>query len=392
MTGPTTAYSDLVAPFILSGVGMALFFAPVANVVLSSVRPEQEGKASGANNAIRELGGVFGVAVLASIFAHAGGYRTALTFSHGTTTAVYVGAAVVALGALASALIKPPRAARACRAAGAHGGRRVASRTRGTCDGILRGMPSLRRRAVLAASHVPYVYGLTKLGRVFGTDKVDACRTRTTASRTRTSTSAISARGAGGASRSLELGVWRGDSLRMWNALLPSRRRSSGSTSSRRAAERAAGFEVAIGSSGRSRRPRRHPARGIADVRLVVDDASHITSLDDRVLPALVPPPLARAASTSWKTSRRTRTSDWPGHHARAGRRLSPARSSRTPARPFFNRRQDDGRVPAGACPRLRPRRGAVRRGARARTRSRSSHSGPVDRHRRPRVTAFRPA
>ena len=53
---------------------MALFFAPVANVVLSSVRPEEEGQASGANNAIRELGGVFGVAVLASVFAHYGGY------------------------------------------------------------------------------------------------------------------------------------------------------------------------------------------------------------------------------------------------------------------------------------------------------------------------------
>jgi len=45
---PTTAYSALVLPFILSGVGMGMFFAPVANVVLSSVRPEQEGKASGA--------------------------------------------------------------------------------------------------------------------------------------------------------------------------------------------------------------------------------------------------------------------------------------------------------------------------------------------------------
>jgi len=109
VTTPTTAYSALVTPFILSGAGMALFFAPVANVVLSSVRPEMEGKASGANNAIRELGGVFGVAVLASLFAHEGGYRTALTFAHGTTAAVYVGAAVVALGALASALIKPPR-------------------------------------------------------------------------------------------------------------------------------------------------------------------------------------------------------------------------------------------------------------------------------------------
>src|SRR5918912_742830 len=76
VTTPTVAYVDLVPGFVVSGVGMALFFAPVANVVLSAVRPEEEGKASGANNAIRELGGVFGVAVLASVFSHAGGYRS----------------------------------------------------------------------------------------------------------------------------------------------------------------------------------------------------------------------------------------------------------------------------------------------------------------------------
>jgi len=103
---PTVSYSALIVPFILSGTGMALFFAPVANVVLSSVAPEQEGKASGATNAIRELGGVFGVAVLASVFANAGGYRTAQTFTHGTTTAVWVGAAVVAVGAVAAGLIR----------------------------------------------------------------------------------------------------------------------------------------------------------------------------------------------------------------------------------------------------------------------------------------------
>src|SRR5689334_15931887 len=101
----TVPYSDLVGPFILSGTGMALFFAPVANVVLSSVRPEQEGKASGANNAIRELGGVFGVAVLAAVFSHVGGYQSASAFSHGTSTAVWVGAAVVLGGAVVAALI-----------------------------------------------------------------------------------------------------------------------------------------------------------------------------------------------------------------------------------------------------------------------------------------------
>ncbi|MDE3024460.1 MAG: DHA2 family efflux MFS transporter permease subunit [Acidobacteriota bacterium] len=108
---PSVPYAALVAPFVLSGAGMALFFAPVANVVLGTVGPELEGKASGANNAIRELGGVFGVAVLASVFAHAGGYRTAETFTHGTSTAVWVGAAVVAAAALAAALIRRTPAA-----------------------------------------------------------------------------------------------------------------------------------------------------------------------------------------------------------------------------------------------------------------------------------------
>ena len=105
VSDPTVPYSELVLPFILAGVGMALFFAPMANVVLSAVRPIEEGQASGANNAIRELGGVFGVAVLASIFAHAGGYETAATFSHGMNSAVYVGAVVVGIGSVAAFMI-----------------------------------------------------------------------------------------------------------------------------------------------------------------------------------------------------------------------------------------------------------------------------------------------
>src|SRR5947209_1680198 len=108
---PTAPYVDFVVPFAISGFGMALFFAPVANVVLSAVTPAEEGQASGANNAIRELGGVFGVAVLASIFAHYGGYRTGTTFVNGMSVAVYVGAAVVAVGALAAfAITRKPRA------------------------------------------------------------------------------------------------------------------------------------------------------------------------------------------------------------------------------------------------------------------------------------------
>src|SRR5437899_10839986 len=102
---PTVPYSSLVAPFFLSGIGMALFFAPVANVVLSAVRPEEEGQASGANNAIRELGGVFGVPVLAAIFAHYGGYGAPQHFVDGLRPAVWVGAGLVGVGAISALFI-----------------------------------------------------------------------------------------------------------------------------------------------------------------------------------------------------------------------------------------------------------------------------------------------
>src|SRR5437764_10008556 len=38
---PTAPYADFGAPFLISGIGRALFFAPVANVVLSSVRRDE---------------------------------------------------------------------------------------------------------------------------------------------------------------------------------------------------------------------------------------------------------------------------------------------------------------------------------------------------------------
>jgi EmrB/QacA subfamily drug resistance transporter len=104
---PTTAYAELVAPFAISGVGMALFWAPVANVVLGSVPAEAEGQASGANNAIRELGGVLGVAVLAAVFARVGGYQSGQAFTDGMVPAVWIGAAIVLFGSIASFAMRP---------------------------------------------------------------------------------------------------------------------------------------------------------------------------------------------------------------------------------------------------------------------------------------------
>ena len=44
---PTTPYAELIVPFVIAGVGMALFFAPMANVVLSAVRPRRGGPGVG---------------------------------------------------------------------------------------------------------------------------------------------------------------------------------------------------------------------------------------------------------------------------------------------------------------------------------------------------------
>ena len=105
VSSATVGYASLVGPFIVSGIGMGMFFAPMANVILSAVKPAEEGKASGANNAVREVGGVFGVAVLASVFSRYGGYESAEAFNDGLVVATWVGAVVVAGGALAALAI-----------------------------------------------------------------------------------------------------------------------------------------------------------------------------------------------------------------------------------------------------------------------------------------------
>ena len=95
VTSPTMPYLDVVPAFVMAGVGMSLYFAPVANLVLSAVRRSEEGKASGVNNTVREIGGVFGVAVLASVFSAVGGYASPSAFVDGLIAALWVGAMAV---------------------------------------------------------------------------------------------------------------------------------------------------------------------------------------------------------------------------------------------------------------------------------------------------------
>jgi len=106
---PTTPYLDMVPAFVEAGVGMTLFFVPLASLVLGSVPPRLEGVASGANSAFRELGGVFGIAVLGAVFSANGGYASAQDYVDGLLPAIFVGAAVVAVGAVAALLVPVAR-------------------------------------------------------------------------------------------------------------------------------------------------------------------------------------------------------------------------------------------------------------------------------------------
>jgi EmrB/QacA subfamily drug resistance transporter len=105
----STPFVELIAPFAITGIGMAFVFAMAPEAVLASVRRRDAGKASGATNAIREVGAVIGVAVLASVFAANGGYESPQAFVEGMVAALPIAVAVLAAGAVL-ALFTPSRA------------------------------------------------------------------------------------------------------------------------------------------------------------------------------------------------------------------------------------------------------------------------------------------
>ncbi|TDO44145.1 EmrB/QacA subfamily drug resistance transporter [Kribbella sp. VKM Ac-2527] len=105
VTTVDVTYGSYVVPFVLAGVGMGLTFAPSASVVMASAAETDRGVASGTNNTIREVGVALGVALLASVFASAGGYESPARYVDGLVPAVWVGAAIVAAGAFLALLL-----------------------------------------------------------------------------------------------------------------------------------------------------------------------------------------------------------------------------------------------------------------------------------------------
>ncbi len=98
---PGMPYSHMLAPFIVAGVGVSMAIPAAQNSVVGSIAAEAIGKAAGANSMMRELGGVFGIAVTVAVFAGAGGYASAAAFVDGFGPAIGVAAGLSFLGALA---------------------------------------------------------------------------------------------------------------------------------------------------------------------------------------------------------------------------------------------------------------------------------------------------
>ncbi|MBV2154810.1 MFS transporter [Kitasatospora sp. SUK 42] len=115
VVAPDMSYGALVPALVLAGVGMGLVFAANPATVISSVAEHEHNKASGVNNTIREFGGSLGIAVLTTVFTHGftdrlakGSHDADQAFVHGLQQAIWVGVAVVLLGALGGLLIRRP--------------------------------------------------------------------------------------------------------------------------------------------------------------------------------------------------------------------------------------------------------------------------------------------
>lgn len=100
-------YPAMIAPLILSGIGVAIAFPTVTTAVMRTVSPEQAAVASGMSNTFRQVGAVFGVAIGVAVFSAVGSFQSAETFSAGYRPAVLVLGILGVAGAATGLFIRP---------------------------------------------------------------------------------------------------------------------------------------------------------------------------------------------------------------------------------------------------------------------------------------------
>jgi EmrB/QacA subfamily drug resistance transporter len=105
------SYPAMIVPLVLAGCGASMAMPAAQNAVIGAVPPGAIGKASGAFNTLRQLGGTFGIAILAAVFTGAGSYASARAFSDGFVPAAAVAAGLSLAAAIAGLWIPGRRRA-----------------------------------------------------------------------------------------------------------------------------------------------------------------------------------------------------------------------------------------------------------------------------------------
>jgi MFS family permease len=109
---PDLAYAELVIPLALSGVGISMAIIAAQSSAVGSVATDAIGKASGTNTMMRELGGVFGIAIAVAVFAAAGSFGSPEAFTDGFAPAMAAAGGLAAVGAVVSLGLPSRRRAR----------------------------------------------------------------------------------------------------------------------------------------------------------------------------------------------------------------------------------------------------------------------------------------
>ncbi len=109
IAGSGLAYSQMVPPLVLAGAGISTAIPAAQSVVVGAVSPGEIGKASGTFNTMRQLGGVFGLAIAVAVFAGAGSYASPATFGDGFAASIALSAGLSFAGALVATTL-PNRA------------------------------------------------------------------------------------------------------------------------------------------------------------------------------------------------------------------------------------------------------------------------------------------
>jgi hypothetical protein len=90
----------MVLPFVVAGVGVSMALPAVTTASVSAVPPEHIGRAAGVVNTLRQFGSVFGVAVVAAVFAANGHLGSPASVVDGFRPALAVAAGFSVLGAI----------------------------------------------------------------------------------------------------------------------------------------------------------------------------------------------------------------------------------------------------------------------------------------------------